>query len=896
MNTIKISYDQQSFQLKPSGGEIGSISNRIARSVQELDRDELQRVVTKIGSRGCTFSPATFKNGKRSKDNFEQQQLFALDFDNKNPKTKLTFDEVRDRAGYYELPVLFAYDTFSSKEHDKFRVVFLNDAPVTDRRVAEAVQLAMGKIFPEADPSCYKDVSKLYFGGKEVLYYDEKLPEINIESVFRNYTTCMKMRYGGNHYKEHIAKFSEETGIALNQNGMLDITAPDHLPETDDPTEDDGATQYIRNGKNSPTAIIYSQKEFNIKEDGEIFPNKYYLIKFNSESTRSSSVKTPAEKIKNHKQYRSGVLQEMNKKCKLFHDFATGKRKLDHNELFGIATNLIRIETGTKYFMGIRSEYPELYTDDDKNEKWRSDLSYMEQNDYYPQSCDNYCPYHKECDHCKNILKTVHTERGSMEKTAGYHEEFVSIEEMQDDVYDAISNAYYDNGKKFYVVKAMTGAGKSHSYLKLMLKNPNTRFIIAVPTNLLKEEIFEKAKSLGIKVRVTPSLEEIKDEIPDKIWKHIQKLYKRGKHSAVHPYIKKCLEKEKIPCLEKYMKKREKLKTFRGCVITTHRYLLSMDKERLDEFDTIIIDEDILFKSIISNQGEISISKLEKLKGKTTDLQLKEKIKKLLKAAKIQSCIETEGFEWEEDEEGGRPVSFDLPAFCRAEQFYLRRKEDENKLKEDTFVFLKPADFPGEKYIMVSATADKEICGWYFGKENVDFYECKKAKYMGELKQYYEKSMSRTCLASNPGIVESLKRRFSMDNENVITFMNQGIGELHFGNTEGSNMLEGQDILVVGTPYHAEFLYKLAAFSMGVEFEEDEKMTLQTIGHNGYRLRFTTFQDEDLRKIHLWMIESELEQAVGRARLLRNACTVHLFSNFPLHQARMIPNFDYEGK
>lgn len=895
MNTIKLSYDQQSFQAKPSGDEIRLINNRIARSAKKLDRDELQRAISRIGSEGCTFSPATFKNGKRNKDNFEQQQLFALDFDNKDPKKKLTFDEIKERASQYELPILFAYDTMSSIEHDKFRVVFLNDASITDRRVAEAMQLAMGEMFPEADPSCYKDVSKLYFGGKEMLYYDDKLPEINIESIFRNYTYCMRKRCN-NHYKEKIAKFSKETGIALTKKGLLDITVADHLFQTDDPTEDNGASQYVKNGKNSPIAIICNQDISDIKADGEIFPNKYYFINFgNKKSTRNSSVKTPGEKPKNHKEFRSGVLHDMNK-CRLFHDFDNGSRKLSHDELFGIATNLIQVETGKNYFMEKRLEYPDLYTDDGKNEKWEINLSYMEQNNYYPQSCDKYCPYHDECIHCKNILSTVHQKRGSMEKIAGYHEEFCSMEEMQDDVYNAISNAFYDNGKKFYVIKAMTGAGKSHSYLKLMQKNSDTRFIIAVPTNLLKNEIFEKAKSQGIEVKKTPSLEEIKDEIPDEIWEHIQKLYKRGKHRSVHPYIKNRLKKEEVQSLEKYMKKREKLKSWDGCVITTHRYLLSMDKERLDEFDSIIVDEDILFKSIISNQGEISIPKLEKLKKKTTNLQLKEKISELLEAAETQSCIETEGFEWEEDEEDKNIASFDLSVFCRAKQFYLRRKEDEKNLKKDTFAFLKPVDFPGEKYIMVSATADKEICGWYFGKENVDFYECKKAEYMGELNQYFEKSMSRTCLANNPDMVERLSSRFDMASDNVITFMNQGIGELHFGNTEGSNMLEGEDILVVGTPYHAEFLYKLAAISMGVEFDEDEKMTLQIIEHNGYRFRFTTFQNMELRKIHLWMIESELEQAVGRARLLRNACTVQLFSNFPLSQSKMIHNFDYEGK
>ena len=54
------------------------------------------------------------------------------------------------------------------------------------------------------------------------------------------------------------------------------------------------------------------------------------------------------------------------------------------------------------------------------------------------------------------------------------------------------------------------------------------------------------------------------------------------------------------------------------------------------------------------------------------------------------------------------------------------------------------------------------------------------------------------------------------------------------------------------------------------------------------------FADENLRLVQFWMIESELEQAIGRARLLRHDCTVHLFSNFPLKQAEMITGFNYD--
>ena len=111
----------------------------------------------------------------------------------------------------------------------------------------------------------------------------------------------------------------------------------------------------------------------------------------------------------------------------------------------------------------------------------------------------------------------------------------------------------------------------------------------------------------------------------------------------------------------------------------------------------------------------------------------------------------------------------------------------------------------------------------------------------GELKQYCEKSMSRSCLNNNKGIVERLMNRWHIPRRCVvhienpvnsshsqnhgsflpdlkenwktgvpymrfgaavlaprpaayktITFMKEGIGQLHFGNTEGSNMLEGK--------------------------------------------------------------------------------------------------------
>lgn len=468
MSNIKVSLDNVSFWSKPTDTDVPGISQRIGRNVKELSAADIKGFAEKIGIGGQTFCPATFKNGIRKKENFEQQQFFALDFDNKDLDKKVSFNEIKNRADLYELPVLFSYDTLSSREHDKFRVVFLNDTAVCDKRVAEAMQKAMGSMFPEADSSCYNDVSKLYFGGKELLYYDRNLPQINIEAVFRSFTYCMKEKYKANHYKERIAGFSRETGIRLNKRGLLDITI------SEDPTEVHGAIQQDKNGKKPPDTIIYETNPFNIIADGGIFPKKYYIINFNEDNgcTSGSSVVKTADR-KNpagHAPERAAVLTDIRKKCRLFREFETGFRKLGHGELFGIATNLLTVETGTKVFTDIMVGKHGLYTDG-KTHKWKYDLSYLKQNGYRPQRCDHYCPYHNECRHGKNIISTAHVRRGVMEKAAGCQEAFSSMEELQEDTYDKINKAYHTDGRQYQIVKAMTAAGKTASYLRLMSEN-----------------------------------------------------------------------------------------------------------------------------------------------------------------------------------------------------------------------------------------------------------------------------------------------------------------------------------------------------------------------------------------------------------------------------------------
>lgn len=894
MYPIKLCLDQCSFSAKPSRDVIKDINTRIGMCpIQISSRTELEDFIKKVSTQGYTFCPATFSDNHRHQKSFAQQQLIAMDFDNDKPGKTVTFDTVMSRAKYYDLYPLFAYNSLrSSPEIHKFRVVFLNDASIPDPRVANAMQLAMGEIFPEADRTCYSDISKMYFGGKELIYYDNSTPMIDIDTLFRSFHHYVKKNSGKKHYKEKIRRFSKKTGISLTRKGLLDVSKSDEPDEPAHLTEGHGATSDIKNGGNSPSAIVMCNRI----GDGENPP--FYNINFRDRGTSSPSVGvgSPESHSDNHKQFRSSSIEKVRHYCRLFRGYESGEEVLNHDELFGLMTSLIDIETGKDLFLSIMSKYPEFY---DHLEKWQLDAEYSIKKEYKPQRCDGFCPYCGECSHTRNILTTAHPSRNVMEPDPNYDVRYYSLEEAQDDVYKVIHHAYLKNDNSIHIVKAQVGIGKSHSYLRIMSEHPGERFLIAAPTNLLKNELYKKAKDMRIEVCITPSLDEIKDELPSEVWKRIQRFYMRGQFRSVVTYIKKVLEKEDIPSLKEYMEQKETVRKSKGCLITTHRYMLTMDKRRLNEFDTVIIDEDILFKSIFTNQGEITISALGKLKQDTSDPRLRRKIKELLAQAKVRSCVKLDSFEYDIEEDVGisdnkKSIPLDIASFCAASHFYVRKAEHERNLKKDTVSFLKPSALKDRKYIIVSATADEDIYRQFFGpNRNVVFHECKQALYLGKLLQYPDKSMSRFSIDNDKGIVRRLMKLFNLDESHVITFMKENIGFLHFGNTEGSNVLEGQDILVVGTPYHADFLYKLIAFTLGYDFDEDEEMTPQIIYRNGYRVRLNTYQNENLRKVHLWMMDSELDQAAGRARLLRHDCTVHLFSRYPMKQAEIVKGFNY---
>ncbi|WP_280157472.1 hypothetical protein P5616_010600 [Priestia aryabhattai] len=164
---MRVILDKVEYSSKPSSGEIGSINNRIIKySPTDISAEKLAEEVTK----GKTFIPATFKsiggNIKRSKANWESQQVIALDFDE-----GLTLDEAKNDE-FFKKNAAFLYTTLSHKmSHHKFRIVFVLDKPLTQYKDFEFVIGNLFEQYPSADKAC-RDGSRLFFGGREAIPFN----------------------------------------------------------------------------------------------------------------------------------------------------------------------------------------------------------------------------------------------------------------------------------------------------------------------------------------------------------------------------------------------------------------------------------------------------------------------------------------------------------------------------------------------------------------------------------------------------------------------------------------------------------------------------------------------------------------------------------------------------
>ena len=873
MSKFKISIYAKTFKDRLVEAEMKAIDSFIADKSIVVNGDNCAALMSAVGKRGCVFCPSTFKDSIKSRETFEQAQLFVLTFDNASTE-KISFNKIKGRARYYGLPILFAYSTdpfyWTDPEREQFSIVFLNETPLSDLKEAEAMQRALMVVFPEAAKDC--SVLNLYQGGDKLLYSNEAIPTINAEWLFMNMCLYLKDRFGPTNYKRKIAEFSRATGVRLDDRSLPDVSIAEVHTEYHREKIDD---------KNSSKCIIEERSD-------EILSHHEFRINFESGST-SEERAADHERSPTISPRGAEMLKLFSSSCRLYQDFQSGFKRLTQQELLGLATNLSQVKSGQKVFKAVLGSEPYDEAWGKRIDNWDYYFYYIKGKGSTPCTC--FCPYRDTCHHGTDILSTAKPKYHQIERIDNWGVPLVDVDEAWEDFSEKFQEAVTSDEPGWHIIKSQTALGKTQALLEF-LRDTSLRVLVAVPTNNLKREVCERAKKMEVEVVASPSLHELQDEIPTVVWCEIQALYDAGKSPM--PRVEKAIAEDDVECakiFKKYKRELSEFINFEGHAITTHRRLTNMDVRK---YDLVIVDEDIIYSTVIPNRETVSLSMLKKVRKKLAASDpLAAKIKRVLKKVKDSEFFILDEVDWHRAYADIK-MAVNIPALCSATHFcYRAASKQESDLTEDSITFIKPVKFPDSKYIMLSATADEDICKYYFGEENVRFYDCKEATITG-LHQYGDKPMGRSSIRKDPSIIKRIKQWTRFDYTiSFKEFHKYYEGELHFGNCAGCDTLKGKNIDVIGTPHQPEWIYKLFAYSLGYDVDDSLKPNTVVV-HNGFRFRFMTYADETLRAIQFYMIESELEQAVGRARLLRCDCTVNLFSDFPLKQA-VIEESEYDS-
>jgi hypothetical protein len=170
---ITFHMDNKKYSMKPR--DVARINNEVIKNTVSATPQELSTYLTE----GHTVVLATMKDtSKRSMHNMAQQQAVMLDFDNKDKNGNKThgaaYTSIQDilQDDFIQEHASFIYKTFSHEEgHDKFRVVFILDKPLTSNDEVNGLYRWLLSKYPNADEAI-KDSSRIFYGGTEALEID----------------------------------------------------------------------------------------------------------------------------------------------------------------------------------------------------------------------------------------------------------------------------------------------------------------------------------------------------------------------------------------------------------------------------------------------------------------------------------------------------------------------------------------------------------------------------------------------------------------------------------------------------------------------------------------------------------------------------------------------------
>ena len=552
---------------------------------------------------------------------------------------------------------------------------------------------------------------------------------------------------------------------------------------------------------------------------------------------------------------------------KILKEFLSGTW-LYHNQLFGVATNLKYISGGLKKMEEIMELYNykgvTKYTDNNFDL-----IKFIRGKKYLPMPINKFSAYPEDAQ-LGNLISVLKERNKLKIITPTEKIELMDAELKFHQRFNEVLNS--DDSEIVYIFKLPTAIGKT------TLLTDVEKSVIALSTNNLKNEVRSLMKVDSV---VTPDTINFIDPVLNNL---INRYYTVGLPQKAM-YIIRSVSKGKLGSglsdvitAGNYVNDLLLSNDLNKTVLTTHNRIINADSPA---HDTIIFDEDPL-NSLI----EIKDLMVEDLSALYFQCPQIDEVLEYLKTIK-KDLHKTPSFKLDvkiliEECNSLAGIDSNVFEFFNSEYFYY----DPDRIGGGRLYYVRKKHFPkNKKIIIMSATISPEIYQKLYPETKFDVLDISNVKQQGRIIQYTDHSYSRSSLKT-----KGRKLGEDLKDKKVITFMkfkdmfDNAVTDIHFGNCSGYDILNGKDLTVVGTPHGNIIQYYLIGKLMNLDFQiTDSMMNNKVVKYNGFEFTFYCFHNDDLRMIQFFIIESNLIQAVGRGRTLRNNNTVELYSNFPLY-------------
>jgi hypothetical protein len=894
-SSFQVMLDQTKFKVKPTKKQSAIISNRLVTAATTIEIEDLAKMV---GDEGCSFIAGVLDGSGRSAVNWVEQQIFCLDFDNKI--LKITLEEFEQRCEAFRIQPAFVYRTFSyTVKNGKFRAVFVMDHIITDVRLRNLIVHVMMKIFPECDQSC-KDASRIYFGGKGLVCSDFAR-KIN---PFQLFERCMKKLNsdGGSNAARSKKTFLKQVSLDLSHY-ELGVENLGYLSSKSEEFLDRPYIYRERSRKSSFSGIVNDGQVFTIHwkdHSEEILEKKKHL-------SRSSAIYSDVLTSSNIRLSESDI-NVLKEKCQLFREYRNGERRVPKLERRILLSNLRWYRNGISIYREGLNHFDDTTGCEDPYPM--DDASLLKSANVYnfkPERCDN-CPYHDTCQHGKNLLHHVRLRAKACRKVEDRSGE-ISLEESRVQVREALQQILGEElpRKDITILRADCGVGKTEALLDLL---PGLdRICIAFPTHKLAQEAF--SRFAGMAGLPDYFLWPDRPQLPELLKKQLEAADGAGMSRTREIYEAALLHEEVSLDPELTQSIQSYLDAYRAIynqtrIFCTHEKAVRLIEGRHGGIDTYVFDEDPIKTLFKINQVNLTDVKavIERLKNSDTPMpQVLNALKKVTTCE--PNILMTPGpvkYPGKQmvDILGEVPISSPVGSLLDCTGYI---KPEFRGLEDSDQVYSIQNRLLSEncKYLILSATPILPLYEKAYG-ERINLINTSPVKLKGKLHLHRDRSYSKSCIQSLKEsfieTVENYVQEYDLDGITVFKeFSSKSDSGLvlkeskkqvpvftTYGATEGVNLASGKDIGVIGTPRLPVHALKLMGHAVGIPVNQIPfEFAPRTVRRNEFEVSlWCQSDDEFFQALEFTLVERELAQAVGRARLPENDCEVHLFSNYVL--------------